>query len=256
MITNSEAFVYKTVLYAGEIMVRSGSETYRAEDTMKRMLSSVGIENVSTFVSPTVIILGDNTKDGSCFIQNIDKRSTNLAKIENVNNLSRDFVAKKINVEEAYAKLKEIASAPSYPYILAVLGCALGCAIFSVLIGGNLSDFISALITSAITFHTNEVIAKVSNTQFLGYFACALAVTFVSVGLSKLGLGQNLDSIVVGSILPLVPGVALTTGVRDFMNGDLLSGVARIMEAATIAVAIAFGVGFSLTFLHLVGVSL
>ena len=101
MDVNEEVKLFRTALYAGEIMVKSGSETYRAEDTIKRMLASKGFLNISTFVSPTVIILGDNIKDGYCYIKNIPKRSSNLARIENVNEVSRSFVEGKLSTDEA-----------------------------------------------------------------------------------------------------------------------------------------------------------
>lgn len=71
--------------------------------------------------------------------------------------------------------------------------------------------------------------------------------------LVKLNLGHNLNIIVVGSILPLVPGVAFTSGIRDFLSGDLISGTARCFEAISVAIAIAFGVGSVLMLLSLMG---
>ena len=47
MDVNEEVKLFRTALYAGEIMVKSGSETYRAEDTIKRMLASKGFLNSS-----------------------------------------------------------------------------------------------------------------------------------------------------------------------------------------------------------------
>jgi uncharacterized membrane protein YjjP (DUF1212 family) len=42
--------------------------------------------------------------------------------------------------------------------------------------------------------------------------------------------------------MPLVPGVAITNALRDLLAGDLMSGAARILEAALTAVAVAMGV--------------
>lgn len=52
--------------------------------------------------------------------------------------------------------------------------------------------------------------------------------------------------IVVGALLPLVPGVALTNAVRDFITGDLLSGILRMVEAILVSAALAGGVGLAL----------
>ena len=46
--------------------------------------------------------------------------------------------------------------------------------------------------------------------------------------------------------MPMAPGVPLTTSIRDFFNGDYLSGAIRMLDAILIAACIAIGVGFVL----------
>ena len=58
------------------------------------------------------------------------------------------------------------------------------------------------------------------------------------------GLGHNMDKIIIGSIIRLVPGVALTTSIRDFFHGDYLSGAIRMLDAFLVGGCIAVGVGF------------
>lgn len=59
--------------------------------------------------------------------------------------------------------------------------------------------------------------------------------------------------VIVGSIMPLLPGVALTNGIRDFISGDLISGVSRVSEALLTAIAIAVGIGSALKLLIMLG---
>ena len=60
---------------------------------------------------------------------------------------------------------------------------------------------------------------------------------------AALGVAANLDQVIIGGIIPLVPGMVLTTSFRDFANGDYLSGTIRIMDALLVAGSIAVGVG-------------
>ena len=62
---------------------------------------------------------------------------------------------------------------------------------------------------------------------------------------SILGGAINLDTVVIGSIMPLVPGVAITNAVRDTLQGDYISGCARILEAFLKAIALGVGVAFA-----------
>ena len=54
------------------------------------------------------------------------------------------------------------------------------------------------------------------------------------------------DIVIIGCIMPLVPGVIFTTAIRDTLNGDYAAGAARIMEAAVVALAVAAGVGMGM----------
>ena len=50
-----------------------------------------------------------------------------------------------------------------------------------------------------------------------------------------------------------VPGVALTNSIRDFLSGDMLSGVSRLVEALLTAVSLAAGAGVVLKLWDLMG---
>lgn len=54
---------------------------------------------------------------------------------------------------------------------------------------------------------------------------------------------MNMDTVMIGSFMPLVPGMAITNAVRDTLRGDYLSGGARVMEAFLKALGIAIGIG-------------
>lgn len=90
-------------------------------------------------------------------------------------------------------------------------------------------------------------------TFFINNFIGAFLASLFSYIFVKLGIGQNLDKIIIGSIMYLVPGVAITNAIRDTMSGDFISGSSRGIEAIFSALAIALGVGVILN-LYLKGV--
>jgi len=55
------------------------------------------------------------------------------------------------------------------------------------------------------------------------------------------GLASHADHIVIGNIMLLIPGAALTNSLRDMISGDTMSGILRFMEACIVALAIASG---------------
>ena len=66
------------------------------------------------------------------------------------------------------------------------------------------------------------------------------------------GLPILQDKVVIGDIMPLVPGIALTTSIRDFFNGDYLSGAIHMLDAILTAFTIAVGVGAVITIYRLI----
>ena len=76
-------------------------------------------------------------------------------------------------------------------------------------------------------------------------------MTCFSLFFYSLGLPLLYDKTIIGSIMPLVPGIALTTSIRDFFNGDYLSGAIHMIDAILTAFCIAVGVGTVMTIYHL-----
>ena len=83
----------------------------------------------------------------------------------------------------------------------------------------------------------NRLLVKFIQSLLMAVFA----VSFIA--LTKLDI--NLETVIAGSIMALVPGVALTNSIRDLFHGDYLSGGARFIEAFVIVsfIALGFGVG-------------
>ena len=56
----------------------------------------------------------------------------------------------------------------------------------------------------------------------------------------------DIDIVIVAALMPLVPGVAITNAIRDTLQGDYLSGCARILEAFLKAASVAVGAGLGM----------
>jgi len=82
-----------------------------------------------------------------------------------------------------------------------------------------------------------------------GFFINLLAsfmVTLMAIYAVKLGVAQHSDLIIIGTLMTLVPGVAITNAMRDIIAGDLLAGTMKAVEALLVALALAIGTGIVL----------
>ena len=232
----------------GEIMLSAGAETHRVEDTLERILS-VGAERYpETFVTTTGIFICIKNYQGDPFtmVRRIKNRGTNLEKLIAANALSRDFTSGKVNLKEAVVRLEEIKNIKSFSPLLVIISDGLVSGAFAIMLGSGIIDGICAAVVGMllgifIYFYSKSH----SEVLFEGFIGGAI-ISVLAVFAVRSGIGTYVDGIIIGAAMPLVPGVAITTAIRDIMEGDYVSGVSRMMEAVLTAVAIAGGAGIAL----------
>ena len=234
----------KLALFLGELLVKNGAETYRVEDSVIRICKSRGYNHINCFSTPTVIIISDDKFDGLCFMKTIDSRGINLNKVSLLNNFSREFVNMvDPDIEEEIEKLHEIDKLKTYPKWVYLLGTGIGSAGCAAVLGGNqVSTFLLTVLTSILATFVYDSTLKYSSISMFATMLSSSIITICGVILHKLGMIPDEASLIVGSIMPRLPGVAFIKCMRDLISGSLMSGAARIFEVFIILAAIASGV--------------
>ncbi|WP_055071176.1 threonine/serine exporter family protein [Clostridium massiliamazoniense] len=229
---------------AGKIILESGGETYRVEETIVRICHSFGISQADSYVTPTGIMVSVcHDKNTKTLIKRVKSRGNNLQKIHLVNNLSRELYVKEYTVTEFEEKLNEINSIPAYPFKINVLCAGIAAASFAIPFGGTFKDFIAAFFIGMIIKVFVIYAEKLSlNSFFINSIGGAIAAVLAIIS-SQLGISSNVNNVIIGSIMLLVPGMIITNAIRDTISGDLVSGLTKAAEAILIAVSIAVGTG-------------
>ncbi|NIK76958.1 uncharacterized membrane protein YjjP (DUF1212 family) [Paenibacillus castaneae] len=241
--------ITQTCLLAGKIILQNGGETYRVEDTMVRIAAAYGIEDSQSFVTPTGIIFAIDGSSQITRLIRISERSTNLNKVSLVNDISRRISSGKLPVEEAYRQLQEVdTNSFVYPAWLKIIAAAIASGCFLIMFKGGWQDFIPVAITGGTGFWFLIKIHRIVPIRFFAEFITALLIGTISVLLVHYGLGNNLNKMIIGSVMPLVPGLHITAAVRDLMAGHLVSGLSKGAEAFLTAFAIGSGIAAVLSF--------
>lgn len=247
--------VFKVALFLGELMMKNGAETYRVEDSLLRICKSRGFNHVNVFTTPTVIIISDEKFDGLSFMKTIDFRGINLNKISLLNEFSREFVNdKEYGTKSAIARLYEIQKTNSYPMPVYYAFTGLGSASFACLLGGNdITNFVLTFIIAICAAITYSQIMRMGSITAFSCLVTSFLIAVSGILLSEIGVLADPKMLIVGAIMPLLPGVAFVKAIRDLISGNLLSGVSRAFEAAIIVISIAAGVGFVLNMWYKIG---
>nr|WP_106782448.1 threonine/serine exporter family protein [Lysinibacillus timonensis] len=236
------------LLLAGRIMIESGAETYRVEDTMLRMARSLDIEDAQSYVTPTGIILSLGRKQITK-ITSISNRITDLHKVALVNKVSRNLTNKMISLEQAYDELIKIQKTNYFlPVHIQVLMAAIASSAFTILFGGMWYDMPAAFVAGGVGLIILTILQDLTRVKFFSEFLAALFVGLVGYFAVKFHLGTEIDKIIIGGVMPLVPGVVITNAVRDLMAGHFTSGIAKGTEAFLTAFAIGSGIALVFAF--------
>jgi uncharacterized membrane protein YjjP (DUF1212 family) len=240
--------IVEVCLLAGKIMLMSGAETYRVEDTMMRIAASFGMVHSHSFVMPTGIIFSLDGEDPTKLVR-ITERSTDLYKVAKVNQVSREISAGKLTVKQAYLTLKEIDEKNElFPIWFQIFAAALSSGCFLIMFQGEWNDFLYAFIAGGLGFSCMLYLHRLVRIKFFAEFLASFVIGFTSYLFVSVGLGHEADKIIIGSVMPLVPGLLITNAVRDLLAGHLISSLAKGAEAFLTAFAIGAGIAIAIGF--------
>jgi uncharacterized membrane protein YjjP (DUF1212 family) len=247
MVNQRQKRVLILALYAGELMMKSGAEIYRVEDTIERICRVCKVDYVECFATTTGIFLSLDSKsdesDMHTFIKRIDSTSIDLDRISKLNRFSRVFTNTDLSIGDGFQQLRDIAAEKIYAFWLRVLGAVLVGAFMSPYYGADLPGMVFAGVAAGLGYMVSVAVSKLNFAKFIQIFiGCAVCAL---VALLLLSFWHDLKStaVILGAITVFMPGVAITNSARDLLSGDMLTGVSRMFEAIVIAIGIAGGAG-------------
>lgn len=238
----------EVVLTAGKLMIESGADMARVDDTMYRLAKNAGIKEPRIFETTTGIMMSA-PKIKLTRIEPINERSINLEMVSRVNDLSRAFQRGELSLEEVDERLNRMkTTTPFFVFPWQLLAAAIVSSTLLVMYGGSFLDFFPAFFAGGIGYTVYWYINTRFKVKFVSEFLGALVIGLCASFFVRFHLGTSMGMITIGAVMPLVPGVPLTNAVRDVLAGHILSGISRGTEALISACAIGFGIAVVLRF--------
>ena len=236
--TNPLDFAYE----AGAILLENGAEISRVEGTMRCIAGHFGVEDESFFVLSNGIIAAGEGYARSKFIP---IRGASLDKVVAVNQLSREVAAGQCTLEQIEERLQQIRAMKPKRAWEQVLASGVGSAAFCILFGGGFADCLASFVAGLllwvfVLFIGSKHLSRIVNTVTGG-----LLSSIICFSLYRMGLGSHLSNMIIGAIIPLIPGVAFTNGIRDMANEDYLAGTTRLLDAMLTFFCISLGVALA-----------
>ena len=235
--------VLSCALDIGEHMLVSGAEVYRVEDCIRRICFAYGASDVDVFTITSSIVVTVEPPGAQRLTQTrrIARYATNLDRVHRLNQLSREMCRDRISYQEFRTRFQSIMDCKPYSVRKEFLAYALIASSFTVFFGGSWRDALISAIIGLVLKATVMLIGAVNFNHVLSNLIASFVMSTLAYLSVRFGLADTVDMIVIGNIMLVIPGVALTNSLRDMVSGDTMAGILRFIEACILALAIAGG---------------
>ena len=246
--------ILKAACKLGRNILENGGEIYRVEETINFFLEAYGIFNAQIFAIPaTIIVTVDNEDKPITQVERVKGSSLNLDKLAKFNDLSRRACRNTPDIESVLHEIESIRSEQPYSFFVSLMAYGFTAFFFCLFWKGDLRDSIVAFICGLSTKYVLEFMSKSKTNIFFSNALSSMVIAYIAIFCVNLGLAHHYDKIIIGAIMSLVPGVAITNIMRDIIAGDIITGTTKLAEVLLIALAIAVGIALAMSTMIFLG---
>ena len=227
----------------GYELAMAGAETYRVEESIRRVLLAYGLES-EIFAIPNCIIVSIEGPNGKPMtrMRRVGQHGNDLDALERFSDLGRAICNRIPDPAEGLDWLAQTQSSrKAYPMSASLLGNFLAAAGFGLFFGGTAADTIWAGVIGVLVGIINHFLGSIRTNPFFTTITASFLMALSTYALAAAGLTPNPDTAIMGTVMLLVPGLLFTNAMRDIIYGDTNSGVNRIMQVFLVAGGIALG---------------
>ncbi len=224
----------------GERLLLSGAEISRVEDSIGRLCTAYGAHAEVFALTNAIYLTVTKDKKSQTTLRRINHYQTDLNYLDKLNDTCRKICVGSPPISEARKWMEEIESKRYNTGIQSVV-YAFVAASFSLFFGGGVRDAAISAAIGVVLYFLDQCFAKRQLNRIFSVFVVSVLCGLIAAGAIRIGWGRKLSSILIGDIMLLVPGLAITNSVRDMMKGDMLSGILRLLESILIAIFMTIG---------------
>ncbi len=230
----------------GRQLMQNGAEMYRVEESIQRILDAYQCKWSEVFAIPSCIIVNIQEQENHTKAVRVKGAGNDLHKLNELNALCRDICREKPVLKQAWQKLHAIMGEPKYSLLLSYMAYGFAAFFFTLFYGGVLLDAVVAFACGLIVKRTVSYMQEVRANIFFTNLVASYLLAVLPLGLIWAGTPVNLDMVIIGAIMLLVPGIAITNVMRDVLAGDFLTAVTRFAEVLIVAMGITIGVALAI----------
>ncbi|WP_424571470.1 threonine/serine ThrE exporter family protein [Weissella soli] len=235
----------------GRLLLIGGAESFRTEDTVERIGNALGLP-LTCYVTLTAVMVSE--KNGSkAKVIKAKPGAFNLRTVDEINTLSRALTDKKISDVEFIAQLNQIKHhIIDYPSFLKIISAGLVSMAPMLVAKATFLEYVLMFVTGLLGYLAYYLTAKRSTTPYAPEFIGGFAIGVFAILGTFMNGHVTPSTIVLGAVMPLVPGLAITNALREMVRGDVISGIVRTVNSMIVLTSLAIGVWIAIELMNMI----
>lgn len=234
----------------GVCLMESGAHTSRVERNVSRIAEAFGYEVAVTIFQRTVMISvtqKDNFSVSHTLIRKVTNGTpVNFERISALSALSWEARDEQLTLEQIRERFESIVARERMSRWLVLVLVAVANAAFCRLFEGDAWAMGFVFVATLVAFFLRQEMGKRHVNHMLAVIACAFVASLIAAMSARWHLGSTPSTAVASSVLFMIPGVPLINAVTDILQGYVLLGISRAVNALTIILCITVGMSLSM----------
>lgn len=236
--------ILPSLLDLGENMLLTGADVNQVERLIRQVGYSYGAKHMNVLVITASVIITITLPDNTECTQTrrIDSAGTiDFHKLDQLTEICHECIDEgPLPPSELQNRLQKILKT-EFPSHMLIIGGFLSTASFAMFFGGNAWDAIFSGVFSLIITLMILYVKPITPNAIAFDFVASLVSGFIICGIAKVVPVYSPEIVIIGDLMLLIPGVAMTNATRDVIAGDTIAGVMRFIESLLWASALALG---------------
>ena len=236
------------LLDIGTALMRAGASSGKIRNTMLAIAHAYRCEpDLDLRAKSISLALGsDGGLQSFNGIRTIESYGVNFRTIDGISKLSRALAKEPLSMDQLRDEVNRVITSPHHPRFLVLVLVSLAGAAFCFTLGGSWLEMGIAFGATFFGLFVKQECTKRKMNAYLCTYLGALAATVIVGLFYKLGLQGRLEYAFTTSVLFLIPGVPLINCFTDLLEGEVLNGVEKGVNALIHALTIAIGLATTL----------
>lgn len=232
-------------------LMGAGSHTSRLVRNVSRMATSFGYEIFMTVFQKnmTMMVRKSGSIESITLVRSTKHMALNFRVVADLSELSWHIHDNNLSIEEAREEYERVMATPRLPWIAVWPLVAIANASFCKLFAGDLQSCLMVFVATFIAFFVRQRLMNWGIVHPIVFIIASFTSSMIAGLCSIYNIGTTPDIALATSVLFLIPGVPLINSIMDILEGHVLMGISRFINAMTLVVGITIGFMFTLMLL-------